>query len=189
MDEWCFLDRTDVPYWYGERTLTGFLNAAAWKTRGLALEESAAARGPVRKPRAGRIDSYIVLGQTKIWYQLEAKVAWPSKPGAKGLRMAATYVTRALDDAEEQLESPAKDYYGHWGLALCFIVPELSWSKNYDDPPDSNFLDELMRRLGHRALLASYRPPTGQKPWMTKPKRRNYRGVLLVGRVSWRPRA
>jgi hypothetical protein len=117
-----------VPYWYGERTLTGFLNAAAWKSRGLALEESAAARGPVRKPRAGRIDSYIVLGKPKTWYQIEAKVAWPSKPGAKGLQMAATYVRRELNNAEEQLYSPADDYYGDFGLALCFIVPELYWS-------------------------------------------------------------
>ena len=149
----------------------------------LRLEESGTARGPVQKPRAGRIDSYLVLH--RIWYQIEAKVKWPSKLGDGGLKYALTYIDRALDAAEEQLESPTEEYWGDRGLALCYVVPELNWSAKHPTPPKSTFLDELLWRLGSRPLLASYKPPRGQKPWTAEPRRRHYPGFLLVGRVSW----
>ncbi len=186
MDKWCSLDRKDVPYWYGERPLTGLLTAAAWSLRGgKALEESGAARGPLRQPRTGRIDSYIVLGRT--WYQLEAKVKWPSKLGPAGLDYAVEYVDRALDAAEKQLESPTPEYHGDWELALCYVVPSLVWAGNLSRPQESSFLDDLRHRLNGRSILAVYKPPHSQQAWTMRPKRRYYPGVLLVGRVSRRP--
>lgn len=172
-----------MPYWYGERSLTGLLTAAAWLAGGKALEESGASRGPARKPRAGRIDSYVVLD--RIWYQIEAKVEWPSKLGPDGLRYALTYIDRALRAAEAQLESPTEEYWGSRGLALCYVVPELYWSPKHSIPPRSTFLSDLVARLGRRSLLASYKPPLGQKPWTATPRRRHYPGFLLVGRLSW----
>jgi hypothetical protein len=183
-DDWCSLDKNDVPYWYGERPLTGLLTAAAWKSRGMGLEESGAARGPVRKPRAGRIDSYIFLHG--IWYQIEAKVTWPSNLGKKGLGYALSSLDKALDGAEEQLESATEEYWGHWSLALCYVVPELPWSGE-PPPTESQLLTELRNRLTQRSILASYKPPQAQNPWTLTPKRRHYPGFVLVGRVSWRP--
>jgi hypothetical protein len=44
MDRWPTVPRNDrdVPYWYGERPLTGLLATAAWRIGGVAIEESAA---------------------------------------------------------------------------------------------------------------------------------------------------
>src|SRR2546425_7549231 len=67
----------DVGYWYGERSLTGLLTAAACRLRGgISLEEFEIRRGPARKSRAGRSDAWIRLPLKGRWYNVEAKLSW-----------------------------------------------------------------------------------------------------------------
>lgn len=195
MDSWCRVNRAsgehDLPYWYGERPLTGLLASAAWKLRaGHALEEFATIRGPVRRAGAGRIDAYIVLN--KVWYQIEAKMAWPADSSAKATQRATSRVSHALSQAADQLNDVDKTYYGNWGLAVCYVVPGIVWPKHSPKPPGVLLLRDLARRYAKRriGIAALYTPPS----WANlvdegkRKARRNYPGVLLLGRVVWKSR-
>jgi hypothetical protein len=188
MDDWsAVVGRDEVAYWYGERPLTGLLASAVWRVGGQALEESEAARGPRRRPRLGRIDSYIILNHK--WFQVEAKVAWPTSDAPKGLSAARSRLSKALSQAREQLETVQDDYYGHVGLALCYVVPELPWPKNATRPKNSNILDSLAEENtatdAGKSIVAWYAPPARQRPWITRPARKHYPGVLIVGNTVW----
>jgi hypothetical protein len=196
MDAWCRVNRAsgehDLPYWYGERPLTGLLASAAWTLRGgHALEEFATVRGPIRRAGAGRIDAYIVLN--KVWYQIEAKMAWPTDTSAKGTQRAISRVSHALSQAADQLDDVDKTYYGNWGLAVCYVVPGIVWPKRSPKPPAVSLLRDLARRYTQRrmGIVACYTPP----PWANlvdagtkREARRSYPGVLLLARVRWKPR-
>jgi hypothetical protein len=196
MDSWCRVNRAagenDLPYWYGERPLTGLLASAAWKLRGgYALEELATIRGPVRRAGVGRIDAYIVL--SNIWYQIEAKMAWPADNSGKSTRNATSRISNALSAAAAQLDDVDETYYGDWGLAVCYVVPHIVWTRHAPKPPGPSLLRDLAERYSKRpsGIVALYTPPTWANPVDGSSKRkarRSYPGVLLLGRIVWRPR-
>lgn len=200
MDDYCEVSRragesNEVPYWYGERTITGLLTAASWKIGGQGLDESAAARGPVRrtkkraptnptnrrKTRQGRIDSYVIL--RGVWYQLEAKLRWVSD--RQKLEGVVRGVRHQLELAGGQLDTPTPEYQGDHALALCYVVPELTWPSKEDWPPASTLLMEIAKSFHSVAIRAIYQPPKGTMPWLTRPNRRHYPGLLLVGEKWW----
>ena len=169
----------DVPYWYGERTLTGLLGAAAWRLpRGWALEEFTGLRGKRLKTKSGRGDLWLGLGNRT--YTIEAKVRWP--PGNP--RNAVQYARAAIMEASEQLWQLSRQYRLGTLIAVCYLVPCPMKDGPYAKRDRGADMIATVKRefRGGRWLAASYfpnyEPPTDNG--------RVYPGVILIGRVvSW----
>ncbi len=96
----------DFPYWYGERSLTGLLAAAAWRlSDGWSLEEFANARYYRRKKYIGRGDLWIGIGNNS--YTIEAKIVWPGSTSRNALKM----INKALSEAKQQLLALDKEFH------------------------------------------------------------------------------
>lgn len=179
MDEYTKLGRRekddDVPYWYGERALTGLLGAAAWKCGGWSLEEFTGLRRMGKRRRAGRGDLWLGTGRGD--FVIEAKIVWPGDP--KRTRGA---VRRALDQVGRQLRNLSPDFGRNVGklMGICYVIPDVSERRCTDgqDP-----MKELLRHVGStfrkgQYVLACYKPAI--------PKLYNHRcypGAILIGRV------
>jgi hypothetical protein len=75
MDRYCDAEGPDgdVPYWYGERAVTGLLAAAAWHVLGgWSLEEFLGRRD---ENAVGRGDAWLGIDDSE--YTIEAKATWP----------------------------------------------------------------------------------------------------------------
>jgi len=170
----------DVPYWYGERPLTGLLAAAAWMMpEGWSLEEFSTVRGEGKKSGRGRGDLWIGWGKTT--YTIEAKISWcagNSKDSAQDIR-------KKLQLAARQLRTLDRRYAPGIHVALCYAVPYFVPSTSTGCEKDANrFFKALTASFtGPDCILASYHHP---KP-PTDPEDRQkhiYPGVLLVGKIQ-----
>lgn len=175
-----FDDEDDVPYWYGERTLTGLLAAAAWRQRGgWALEEFAGRRGKRLETTSGRGDLWLGLGDGT--YTIEAKVKWPSSGAEEALKSARA----GLAAARQQLWKLSASYRPGTLIAICYLVPCPMAGRTYAATSRQAQILSAVKRtfVGSRSMVASYYPH-----W-DPPKddhRRIYPGIILIGRVvSW----
>jgi hypothetical protein len=173
-------DEDDVPYWYGERPLTGLLAAAAWRQRGgWALEEFAGRRGKRLKTTSGRGDLWLGVGPRT--YTIEAKVKWLSS----GADHALKYAREALTAAREQLWKLSASYRDGTLIAICYLVPCPMAGRAYATTSRQVEILSAVRRhfVGSRSIVASYYPR-----WESAEDDdgRMYPGVILIGRVvSW----
>jgi hypothetical protein len=169
----------DVPYWYGERPLTGLLAAAAWKhPRGWALEEFAGLRGKRLRTKSGRGDLWLGLGNKS--YTIEAKVKWPQS----GAGYAVQYARSALNEARKQLWKLSRQYRLGTLIAICYLVPCPMKDGLYANRDKVNDIMTAVKRKfsGKRWLVASYLP----NHELPVDSGRVYPGVILIGRVvSW----
>ena len=165
----------DVPYWYGERALTGLLSAAAWKLKeGWALEEFTAERGTEGGSISGRGDLWCGMGD--IVFTIEAKIHWPERDidsaiqGTKG-KLAA---------ANKQLQSLAKDYRQGDPYSVCYVVP---WPRRESIQPELHEVLALLNQVAERfasekCIVAKYSFDAS----FPEDNGRVYPGVVLVAR-------
>ena len=170
----------DVPYWYGERALTGLLSAAAWRLEGgWALEEFSAERGGEGGGRSGRGDLWWGIGDAE--FTIEAKICWPEKD----INSAIQGTKRRLERAKKQLLSLAKEYRQGKPYSVCYVVP---WPqiKNFKSSFQEVFvlLDQVAERFAsENCIVARY--SYGSSP--PEYDGRVYPGVALVAREEkWR---
>jgi hypothetical protein len=104
--EWCCLtlkyaaahkDEGDVPWWYGERSYTGFLSASAWLHGAIALEEWGTPKVRQGRKSAGRGDIYILSNDRKYRLCCEAKKI--TLRAERGVQRWQTQVAAALKRA------------------------------------------------------------------------------------------
>jgi len=169
-------DRTsqEVVYWYGERSLTGLLAAAAWKIGGWSLEEWIARRGRGQAEGAARGDLWLQTKKGK--FTIEAKVTWPASTWDYG----HYYAKECLKEARYQLKTMDEDYRYGKPIALCYIVPSIAVRGAYNK---SKLIEEFFKKIPKQKkdfnISASYRPK-GPCPEFDS---RKYPGVILVGQV------
>jgi hypothetical protein len=181
MDEYCRFNAPDVPYWFGERPLTGLLAAAAWRLpNAWSLEEFSAYRGSGSELGPGRGDAWI--GDSSGWWcTLECKLRWVST--IEDPTVATVQARSALGEARKQLANLSQEFRGDRGLSVCYVVPELS----EEDPTSKKieaFYDGLVRGFaGEQAIVAIYRPPAEKSVRGTRLtwENRHYPGVALIG--------
>jgi len=117
----------DLSYWYGERSLTGLLGAAAWKIDGgWSLEEAGVARiGKKGKKKCGRVDLW--FGRKDDASSVEAKICWIDH---QDVQKAFDEIHQELKKAKKQLRkcksdceaSHSIDRVGH-PVSVCYVVP------------------------------------------------------------------
>jgi hypothetical protein len=177
MDAFIAPEEQDVPYWYGERALTGLLAAAAWQQPGgWSLEEFLGHRTIHPETRsAGRGDLWIGLGSDS--YTIEAKVAWVTENAD-----AESESTALLSDAAVQLRALATEYRVGEPLSVCYVVPSLSAGSSLRIADVMDRLQKYLQVGNH--LVARYVPTSLSTPPVHD--KRSYPGIVLVGRlVSW----
>jgi len=166
-------DEMDVPYWYGERALTGLLAAAAWSLPNCwSLEEFLGRRGNGGSDKAGRGDLWI--GGKVGDYTIEAKHC----PAYDQASTAVDWARDRLDDAARQLRALAPVY--RWGkpVALCYVVPDLQGTLS------TGQCAELCEKVGRGlakdvSIVATYQMRTS----LPKDGGRVYPGVIVVGKI------
>lgn len=171
MDDYCEFWPTDAPYWHGERALTGFLVAAAWRLRdGWGLAEFSARRRRGGKRRGGAGDAWVGQGKTS-WSAVEAKCP----------QLYSTHLERtihrtqlALEEAAADLRSLEKeDERGRHPVGICYVVPCLREKGPYAKPERVSLLfDGLVEKFHSEwSIIAIYRPPGNE------PRRGRGRGI------------
>jgi hypothetical protein len=168
-------DKSDVAYWYGERSLTGLLGAAGWLLPdGWSLEEFSTKRKPKSGNGTGRGDLWIGQGTSEA--TVEAKIYWVDQKK----RTAVRYLKDKLDEAAEQLQAVSKKNRVGTPVSVCYVVPE------YDVPNGHERGVETITELEAWALAqdnplatAKHFAASGVK---TESKGSEYPGVLLVAR-------
>ena len=167
--------KKDVPYWYGERALTGLLSVASWRVGNRSLEEFTGerqARG--RKDRRfGRGDLWLDLGSDR--FTIEAKVVWPM--GTKG---AITAVRDALEAAHNQLGHLKSDFRLGLPMAVCYAVPWLSKDGRSNIPEK---VTEIFTRLRDefkdgRTIVATYQ----EREPIPGIQEHHFPGLIFIGR-------
>jgi hypothetical protein len=106
----------DLPYWYGERTNTGVLTAAALRLKNttIALEEYAVQKAT----GGGRADLYLYDSAGNCSYDFEFKQCWTGMRGSSQKTIVA-----ALQEARVDVKKLPKPTYSCLGLAATFVVP------------------------------------------------------------------
>lgn len=174
----------DIPYWYGERALTGLLSSAAWRIdNGWALEEFSTLRGQEDDKSTGRGDLWI--GVSDKTFTVEAKLTWPDG----NQETAKKRVEKRLDEAKAQLKDIELSCQQGNPVSVCYVVP---WPKIKTKKVAEETLGnvELLKQLvdffqtnGHATALFI---PDGA-PIIEED--RVYPGVALIARVeSWAKR-
>lgn len=165
----------DVPFWYGERAITGILAAASWKLEGgWSLEEFIGLRRAGLKKKAGRGDLWLGTGKGK--YTIEAKILWARNTWQRAVQQAR----EKLKEASNQLKALDQEFRYGTCIALCYVVPEPHKNYGYSNRLNMNeFFDELTNAFsGKDFIVATYRldPPPEYDD-------RLYPGLVIVGSV------
>ncbi len=168
-------EERDVPYWYGERPLTGLLAAAAWRLEnGWSLEEFSTLRGQEEDATKGRADLWMGIGNES--YTVEAKLTWPQG----GVEAAIHRIRNRLREARTQLRNIEAGYHEGVPLSVCYVVP---WPIAIDPIVDVPKAIELMREAAHtfqtEGCAVALFVPHGETPIEDE---RIYPGVILVAR-------
>lgn len=168
----------DVPYWYGERALTGLLTAAAWRVpNGWSLEEFLGRRD---EDAAGRGDAWLGIGTAE--FTIEAKAVWPQADSEAALAQ----IQQQMDIAADQLRSLEKAFRVGQPLAVCYVIPDLSQERWLDAPEQLETLFQFLNQAhrGSSSVIAEYKPNRATPP---RDGTRCYPGLVFVGRLidSW----
>lgn len=138
--------KPDIAYWYGERSLTGLLSAAAWSLEGgWSLEEFGAERGDKSDKQYGRGDLWVgcVHGKATV----EAKLVWAVQSSVDSV---INEIDKQLGLADEQLRSLEKEYRVDQLAAVCFVVP---W---YASPEGTKLGEQKLRELEDQAIAKKW---------------------------------
>lgn len=167
----------DVPYWYGERPLTGLLAASAWRLEnGWALEEFSSLRGEEAENNTGRVDLWVGIGDNT--YTMEAKLTWPEGD----LNSAISRVNRRLNEARDQLLNIGQDYRQGLPVSVCYVVP---WPKieqpEVEIPRYIGLLKDLVNCFQAERCATALFIPGGEIP---KEDGRAYPGVAMIARIE-----
>lgn len=168
-------ERPDVPYWYGERALTGLLSAAAWRLEdGWALEEFTALRGRETERGSGRGDLWLGVGDTVL--TIEAKIHWPERDVSSAIQG----IKEKLEVARKQLRNLAPDYQQGIAFSICYVVP---WPRiNSADSASRNavaLLDQVAEKFAAKNCMVAKYSFRSSPP---EDAGRVYPGVALVAR-------
>jgi hypothetical protein len=163
----------DVPWWYGERTLTGLLAAAAWKSHARdwwALEEFANERTGQRVPKHSGGKPLRKLGRGDLWlglrrrgkcqhsFTIEAK---QTSVGGDAIA-AAEAIEWKLQEARRQLSKVRGDFRFGLPVAVCCYWPRIPKSK-FERRPVRSLFNGVAERLccangkGHRNRMCAAR--------------------------------
>ena len=167
----------DVPYWYGERPLTGLVAAAAWRiNNGWALEEFNTIRGIESGGTPGRGDLWIGIG--KETYTIEAKITWPEGD----LESAKERVNFRLKEATKQLHDIDTANQEGTPVSVCYVVP---WPKVFETvekaPNYSQMLTKLVSYFQIEGFATALFIPD-EAPLIEKG--RVYPGVALIAKTE-----
>ena len=182
-----------APWWYGERSSTGLLSAAAWRQKGwIALEEygvSKIARKTADSEKqnnrnlfSGRCDLFIANKNFKCSFAFEAKIAWqnigPKVKEEKKLEKVKTALQLAFDDARKLPKEEALTRAG-----LCFVVPRISGADRLSDTEIENLLEhwlnELLNKINWEAAAWVFPESTRRLTSADSPKA-CYPGTILL---------
>ncbi len=179
LDEYNEHPQEEVAYWYGERALTGLLAAAAWRlSEGWSLEEFTA-----KGRRNGSRRGDLWIGTNGARFTVEAKYIWIGSDTSGVTKNAFDELNTAL----KQLCNLEKSYQVGVPVALCYIVPELSESKQGNAAQLFSALPKklapyLKKKLGTRmVLIDSFWYGKKNTP---SDEGKLYPGVVVVG-VFW----
>ncbi len=180
-------DKDDLPHWHIERSHTGFLAAAVWQMRGVALEEYAAKRharkrGKKKKPRSGRCDLYFKVRNLDC--VIEAKHTWD---GTK------EKVIDCLNEADEQLKELSRktNERANVGMAICWVVPILPPNQTSERKELAKIISQFTtnKSTKDRYLAAAYTVSRRKRNYLKhrdpEEDGRRYPGVIWVGRLLW----
>lgn len=176
----------DPAYWYGERSLTGLLAAAAWSMkRGGALEEFLGMRRHGRNNTSGRGDAWIY--DKNRWYTIEAKARWPRRTSTDAL---VSLAGKAIEEARKQLQSLDPLYKkGTLKTAICYIIPELA-VRSGEKVPSAYQTKKMTEKLcqqfaANKTIVGAFwctgKPP--RYPDRKEGKTYMYPGVIVV--LTW----
>ncbi len=165
----------DVPYWYGERALTGLLSAAAWRLEhGWALEEFSAERGEEGEHSSGRGDLWCGVGDAI--FTIEAKIHWPQLD----IESAIKGTKEKLKIAKKQLQSLAIEYKLGDPYSVCYVVP---WPRKESIQSAShevfNLLDQVAEMFAAEGYIVAEYSFDSSPPEYDA---RVYPGVVFVAR-------
>ncbi|NIM98604.1 MAG: hypothetical protein GTO24_11155 [candidate division Zixibacteria bacterium] len=165
----------DVPYWYGERALTGLLASAAWRLEdGWALEEITGVRGGEGEEGSGKPDLWLGLGKAK--FTIEAKVHWPEKDVASAIQG----IKVKLEEAKKQLQQIVAEYQNGNPYSVCYVVP---WPRGEGIQSDLREANALLEQVAEK--FASEKCVVAKYTFTSSPPvdaGRVYPGVVLVAR-------
>ncbi len=171
IDIYCSVPDGDVPYWYGERALTGLLASAAWRLKkGWSLEEFTAERGGDNKTGKGRGDLWLCIEQLEI--TIEAKVCWPETD----LESAITMTKRKLNEAKGQLQNLSEEYRFGSPFSVCYVVP---YPRKFNFSNPKKVLDHITERFAPENCIIGQYAFQDSAPIDSG---RVYPGVILVAR-------
>lgn len=168
-------EEQDFCYWYNERPNTGVLSAAAWVAGGWGLEEFSAKRRKKGKKKTGRPDLWFGIGDTEA--AIEAKIAWVAGTFAAAREKAK----KMLAEAGTQLEGLKRWERGEKGcqlVSVCFIVPYRK--EQPEDGIGLGLLKDVQKWARSQGMATAIH--ISRKAKSTRPKKRNYPGVLLVAK-------
>ena len=157
----------DVPYWYGERALTGLLGAAAWiLEHGWALQEFAEG-GDSGLRRGG-----LWWGVGKAKFTVQAKIDWEARNAGAAIQR----IRQRLANAEQELQSLEKNY--RWGnpYSVCYVVP---WPPVGAIQEGIAFLDLVTETFASEECIVAKYSLDSSAP---KDGGRVYPGVALIAR-------
>lgn len=119
-------NKTDLPYWYQERTNIGHLALASYQLNGQPLQEFSVIKGIGSKRSSGRADLYLYvpssrynLGQS-INYIIEAKQDWCS-PTLESVRKAIKRSINSVMKDTRRLKD--KEWKSIRKMGLVFLLP------------------------------------------------------------------
>lgn len=183
----------DVGWWYGERTLTGLLAAAAWKHHPKlgwwAIEEFASERTG-RRRRSSRSGKLLrKSGRGDLWLGLECPddvrqhcltiEAKQTSSEQQRVAGAVAQIQKNLELARKQLRKVHKGFRHGRPAAICYCWPAFAMAK--ERPPVPTYFREIAREFirGDTVVAIRWcdydRAPKVDK-WV-------YPGVIMVGRV------
>jgi hypothetical protein len=191
----------DVAWWYGERTMTGLLAAAAWKWRERdwwSLEEFANERTGSRVPKHSGGKPLRKLGRGDLWlglrrigkrqhdFTVEAK---QTSVGGSASEAVAAIEGRLLE-AKKQLSKVRSDFRVGLPVAVCYYWPRIPESKTEKRPAMSLFHDVVEQfceggRNSHqnRMCAARWHDYDEAPKSLDRDGEHRYPGVLLAAEV------
>ncbi len=108
----------DLPYWHGQKAITGFLAVAAWRIGAIALQESFTER-PEQKNANCHYDLWVKYNNFS--FAVEARLLWGNAEYGKDK------IVNEICEAEKQLKTLSNEDKEASGrlFSICYICPLL----------------------------------------------------------------
>ena len=112
------MDYDDCPWWYNEIAVTGFLAAAAWRLKGVGLQEYRTPKGRLKKDRwMGRCDLYTQIGEDAFVFEAKHYRTRIGSRIDRSLQRIGDQLGRATHDAKQHSHRDGTR------LGICFVAP------------------------------------------------------------------